>query len=647
MLLSAISAGKHIEKHCIRPLARALRYRKHIGEYEEFVRFHNLPRELARRTLAYVNFAFSISNGIDVERLSGQLPANLQLEIQLQINKKMVEQVSLFSGSPKAFFEQLVMKLNPALCVTGDYVFYEGEEADRMFFIKRGVLRVRKNNIPVSVLTDGQYFGESALLSLPHIALQQRIADVECVSDCMLLVLSRSDFEEVLEQYPQIKHRIQTGLIQSLEAQKGANRRRMSEAHGHKYDSRQNNASFVQNNASFVQNNASFTRNAPAATQDNSMKRPKDSARAVEASSDSNDNYMNKCRAYMAAGAICNRDAGGASTCNGTMNGDSPAAARRASQDKGRPALRSEDESSMHTGTAHRRISDVDLLQSYNLPTQLRRRSDTSTANMPVHVRRISDTTGCRCAVLQAQDHPSASSASSSSSNSSNSSSHPAATGTPLLASSASAEPDSNTTTMSALKHLQNREMLHTVNDYSASATVSVLTAAGPSDARRPPDARPRRFSVSGSMHDQQRETPKARPGNRDAPMTMKAPQPNMQRRPSRFENPQSLKKIEKEARRRPSVSHALQDRRPSISHAQTFHTGDNGLVPDTVDEEQSDSTPRRTPPVKVATPRDESPVHTLLKRWFAPAQTDNVQAGAILDETDGGGDTGRGRVSA
>ena len=175
-----------------------------MGEMTEFVRFHNLPGELAKRVIGYVDFSFSVTNGIDVEQLSMQLPVHLQLEIQLAINQKMVEQVKAFEGSPKSFFEQLVMKLQPCTCLCGDTIFYQGEEGDRMYFVKRGMLHSRRRGLVHTVLQDGDHFGEGALLS----ETRERSTEVVCASDCMLLSLSMEDFDHVLKMYPAVADRI-------------------------------------------------------------------------------------------------------------------------------------------------------------------------------------------------------------------------------------------------------------------------------------------------------------------------------------------------------------------------------------------------------------------------------------------------------
>ena len=108
-----------------------LRYRKRMDELTEFSRFHNLPPSLRVKIHNYVDFAFSVTKGINVDQISAQLPAHLQLEIHLQLNKKMVQQVKLFAGCSREFYNTLVTKLKPCICVAGDYVFYAGEVSSR------------------------------------------------------------------------------------------------------------------------------------------------------------------------------------------------------------------------------------------------------------------------------------------------------------------------------------------------------------------------------------------------------------------------------------------------------------------------------------------------------------------------------------
>ena len=92
------------------------------------------------------------------------------------------------------------MKLTPSMCVVGDAIYYENEDADCMYFLKRGSADVRKGGRLLSTLREGDAFGEVALLSPRSV----RSADVVCVTDCMLLMLTREDFNMVLMHFPQV-----------------------------------------------------------------------------------------------------------------------------------------------------------------------------------------------------------------------------------------------------------------------------------------------------------------------------------------------------------------------------------------------------------------------------------------------------------
>ena len=71
----------------------------------------------------------AVTHGMNVEAIVAQLPAHLQLEVHLELNKKLVLQVHMFAGCAREFFDALVIKLQPCICVAGDYVFYEGDDS--------------------------------------------------------------------------------------------------------------------------------------------------------------------------------------------------------------------------------------------------------------------------------------------------------------------------------------------------------------------------------------------------------------------------------------------------------------------------------------------------------------------------------------
>jgi len=144
--------------------------------------------------------------------ISDQLPPYLQVQITLQLNKRMVESVKIFAGCPRAFIQSLVFKLVPSICVLGDNIVTEGEFGDCLYFIRRGIAEVVvKGNIVVCKLHEGDYFGEIAL-----IRNEKRTADVRAVTDCMLLSLCSADLDLVLESFPYIRARIEASATDRL-----------------------------------------------------------------------------------------------------------------------------------------------------------------------------------------------------------------------------------------------------------------------------------------------------------------------------------------------------------------------------------------------------------------------------------------------
>ncbi len=196
-----------------------LRYKRRMAEIDEFVRFHNLSPELGKRIRRYVDFAFSVTKGINVDTVASQLPPHLMLDVYLQLNRQMVCQVSIFNGCSDDFYHAVVMKLQPAICTAGDYVFYRGEVGERMYFVKRGRIQVIINDHVVHTFVDTGYFGEIAL-----IADTPRTADLKCVSNVLLLSLSSADLESIFGTYPQSREvfmREASQRLAELEAAQG------------------------------------------------------------------------------------------------------------------------------------------------------------------------------------------------------------------------------------------------------------------------------------------------------------------------------------------------------------------------------------------------------------------------------------------
>lgn len=90
-----------------------------------------------------------------------------------------------------------------------EIIFHQGSFGNKFYLIARGTVEICKGTQLVAVLSDGDYFGELALLSS-----DTRNATVKTRSPCILLTISRSQFEKLLLQVPEIKAAIEKIVIE-------------------------------------------------------------------------------------------------------------------------------------------------------------------------------------------------------------------------------------------------------------------------------------------------------------------------------------------------------------------------------------------------------------------------------------------------
>lgn len=95
--------------------------------------------------------------------------------------------------------------LTPLNCKAGDTLVHQGELGSSMYFLLEGQVEILKERTKQAVATlgPGNIFGEMAL-----ILSEPRIASVRATRDCRLLQLDRLDFNEVLQDYPELSEQL-------------------------------------------------------------------------------------------------------------------------------------------------------------------------------------------------------------------------------------------------------------------------------------------------------------------------------------------------------------------------------------------------------------------------------------------------------
>ena len=77
----------------------------------------------------------------------------------------------------------------------GESIFKEGEIGDKFYLIKKGKVKVLKNNKVIREIEEGNCFGELALL-----VNEPRSATIEASTKCTLYILTKRDFDETIDK---------------------------------------------------------------------------------------------------------------------------------------------------------------------------------------------------------------------------------------------------------------------------------------------------------------------------------------------------------------------------------------------------------------------------------------------------------------
>eukprot|EP00002_Diphylleia_rotans_P027719 TRINITY_DN5567_c0_g2_i5.p1 TRINITY_DN5567_c0_g2~~TRINITY_DN5567_c0_g2_i5.p1 ORF type:complete len:1014 (+),score=197.73 TRINITY_DN5567_c0_g2_i5:27-3044(+) len=198
--------------------ASATRYREKLDSLHEYMKYRNLPSYLRNRILNYYEVIWSRHKGIDESLILNELPSSLRSEIALYLNRELVENVPLFKGSNEpGFINSLVVMLKPQVALEGDYIIRHGEIGREMYFISRGEVEVVSGDgkTVFAVLKEGSYFGEIALLFAAR-----RIASIRAIGYCELLMLTKEDFDSVLNFFPSFADSMRAIAKQKIEEER-------------------------------------------------------------------------------------------------------------------------------------------------------------------------------------------------------------------------------------------------------------------------------------------------------------------------------------------------------------------------------------------------------------------------------------------
>lgn len=125
-----------------------------------------------------------------------------------------IRSFSLFRSTPESFLAEIGLHLRPQINAANDYILTEGDEAKAMYWLVRGAVAVtsRDGESTYAELKPGAFFGEiGVLMDRP------RTATIIARTRCLLVVLMKDDFKNILPRFPEVEQTIRDEAEERLQ----------------------------------------------------------------------------------------------------------------------------------------------------------------------------------------------------------------------------------------------------------------------------------------------------------------------------------------------------------------------------------------------------------------------------------------------
>ena len=190
-------------------------HKQKVETIKSYMRHRKIPMSLQKRIEEYLEYLWTTQKGLDETDITSMLPATLRQQLSLFCNSRIISTVPLFAGVPAHVCAAIVMQLLPRIFVPDDMIITQGDWADEMFLIYRGVVKLvelSESEGASIYLKDGDYFGEIAVLTGG-----KRMMSVRAVTYCHLYSLQQRLLERILQQHPECIDNLLVNMMDTYE----------------------------------------------------------------------------------------------------------------------------------------------------------------------------------------------------------------------------------------------------------------------------------------------------------------------------------------------------------------------------------------------------------------------------------------------
>ncbi|XP_005951067.1 potassium voltage-gated channel subfamily H member 1a [Haplochromis burtoni] len=190
--------------------ANTNRYHEMLNSVRDFLKLYQVPKGLSERVMDYIASTWSMSRGIDTEKVLQICPKDMRADICVHLNRKVFKEHPAFRLASDGCLRALAMEFQTTHCAPGDLIYHAGESVDSLCFVVSGSLEVIQDDEVVAILGKGDVFGD---VFWKEVTLAQSCANVRALTYCDLHVIKRDALQKVLEFYTAFSNHFSRNLL--------------------------------------------------------------------------------------------------------------------------------------------------------------------------------------------------------------------------------------------------------------------------------------------------------------------------------------------------------------------------------------------------------------------------------------------------
>ncbi|XP_068607748.1 potassium voltage-gated channel subfamily H member 5 [Brachionichthys hirsutus] len=206
--------------------ANTNRYHEMLNNVRDFLKLYQVPKGLSERVMDYIVSTWSMSKGIDTEKVLSICPKDMRADICVHLNRKVFNEHPAFRLASDGCLRSLAVEFQTTHCAPGDLIFHAGESVDTLCFVVSGSLEVIQDDEVIAILGKGDVFGD---VFWKETALAHACANVRALTYCDLHIIKREALLKVLEFYTAFANSFSRNLVLTCNLRKRIIFRKISE----------------------------------------------------------------------------------------------------------------------------------------------------------------------------------------------------------------------------------------------------------------------------------------------------------------------------------------------------------------------------------------------------------------------------------